>query len=68
MQDARTLACARPTRFRLLREGGTMVSPTTMAAVRASGAIPNADYLLSAEGIRKEFPGVVALDDVQFKL
>jgi inositol transport system ATP-binding protein len=45
-----------------------MVSPTTMAAVRASGAIPNADYLLSAEGIRKEFPGVVALDDVQFKL
>ena len=45
-----------------------MVSPTTMAAVRASGAIPNAEYLLSAEGIRKEFPGVVALDDVQFKL
>jgi inositol transport system ATP-binding protein len=45
-----------------------MVSPTTMAAVRASGAIPNAEYLLSAEGIRKEFPGVVALDDVEFKL
>ena len=45
-----------------------MVSPTTMAAVRTSGAIPNAEYLLSAEGIRKEFPGVVALDDVQFKL
>jgi len=45
-----------------------VVSPSTMAAVRASGAIPNAEYLLSAEGIRKEFPGVVALDDVQFKL
>ncbi|MDX3927182.1 MAG: sugar ABC transporter ATP-binding protein [Shinella sp.] len=45
-----------------------MVSPTTMAAVRASGAIPNAEYLLAAEGIRKEFPGVVALDDVQFRL
>lgn len=45
-----------------------MVSPTTMAAVRASGAVPNAEYLLSVEGIRKEFPGVVALDDVQFKL
>ena len=45
-----------------------MVSPTTMAAVRASGAIPNAEYLLSAEGVRKEFPGVVALDDVQFRL
>ncbi len=45
-----------------------MVSPTTMAAVRASGAVPNAEYLLSVEGIRKEFPGVVALDDVQFRL
>jgi inositol transport system ATP-binding protein len=39
-----------------------------MAAVRASGAVPKAEYLLSAEGIRKEFPGVVALDDVEFKL
>ncbi|NKM11930.1 ATP-binding cassette domain-containing protein [Rhizobium laguerreae] len=44
------------------------VSPTTMAAVHASGAVPNAEYLLSAEGVRKEFPGVVALDDVQFRL
>ncbi len=44
------------------------VSPSTMAAVRASGAVPNAEYLLSAEGVRKEFPGVVALDDVQFRL
>ncbi|ARO32157.1 MULTISPECIES: sugar ABC transporter ATP-binding protein [unclassified Rhizobium] len=44
------------------------VSPTTMAAVRASGAVPNAEFLLSAEGVRKEFPGVVALDDVQFRL
>ncbi|WP_254689540.1 sugar ABC transporter ATP-binding protein [Shinella daejeonensis] len=45
-----------------------MVSPTTMAAIRTSGAAPNAEYLLTAEGIRKEFPGVVALDDVQFRL
>ncbi|MCJ7997307.1 sugar ABC transporter ATP-binding protein [Rhizobium cremeum] len=45
-----------------------MVSPTTMAAVRKSGAIPNAEFLLLAEGIRKEFPGVVALDDVSFQL
>ena len=45
-----------------------VVSPSTMAAVRASGAVPNADYLLNAEGIRKEFPGVVALDDVSFRL
>ncbi|MCG5480164.1 MAG: sugar ABC transporter ATP-binding protein [Ensifer alkalisoli] len=44
------------------------LSPTTMAAVRASGATPNAEYLLAAEGVRKEFPGVVALDDVEFKL
>ncbi|MCM2474286.1 sugar ABC transporter ATP-binding protein [Rhizobium sp. CG5] len=45
-----------------------MVSPTTMAAVRKSGAIPNSEYLLTAEGVRKEFPGVVALDDVTFRL
>ncbi|CAN7478565.1 sugar ABC transporter ATP-binding protein [Rhizobium rhizogenes] len=45
-----------------------VVSPSTMAAVRASGVVPNAAYLLSAEGIRKEFPGVVALDDVSFRL
>jgi len=45
-----------------------MISPTTMKAVRLSGAIPGSEYLLEVEGVRKEFPGVVALDDVQFKL
>ena len=40
------------------------LSPSTMAAVRASGAIPQAEYLLNVENIRKEFPGVLALDDV----
>jgi ABC-type sugar transport system, ATPase component len=45
-----------------------MVSPATMAAVRKSGAVPNSEYLLTAEGIRKEFPGVLALDDVSFRL
>ncbi|MGG6897818.1 sugar ABC transporter ATP-binding protein [Rhizobium sp. BR 315] len=45
-----------------------VVSPSTMAAVRASGVVPNAAYLLSAESIRKEFPGVLALDDVSFHL
>jgi len=45
-----------------------MVSPSTMAAVRKSGAIPNSEFLMTAEGIRKEFPGVVALDDVSFRL
>src|SRR5262249_50468256 len=52
----------------LSREGAMVVSPSTMAAVRASGAVPNAEFLLAAEGIRKEFPGVVALDDVTFRL
>ncbi len=44
------------------------VSPRTMAAVRQSGAVPGAEYLLTAENVRKEFPGVIALDDVQFRL
>ncbi|EJN04519.1 sugar ABC transporter ATP-binding protein [Phyllobacterium sp. YR531] len=44
------------------------LSPSTMAAVRASGAVPQAEYLLNVENIRKEFPGVLALDDVQFRL
>jgi len=54
--------------IRAAREEKMAVSPSTMAAVRASGAVPNAAYLLSAEGIRKEFPGVLALDDVSFRL
>ena len=45
-----------------------MLSPSTMKAVRESGAIPGAEVLLAIEGVRKEFPGVLALDDVQFKL
>lgn len=45
-----------------------MLSPTIMAAVRASGAVPNSEYLLTVENARKEFPGVVALDDVSFRL
>src|SRR5262245_30295483 len=45
-----------------------MLSPSTMRIVRESGAVPNAEYLLEVEGVRKEFPGVVALDDVQFRL
>ncbi|MGO4842728.1 D-xylose ABC transporter ATP-binding protein, partial [Rhizobiaceae sp. 2RAB30] len=45
-----------------------MISPSTMAAVRSSGAIPGSEYLLTIENVRKEFPGVLALDDVSFKL
>ena len=45
-----------------------MLSPSTFAAVRESGAVPASDYLLEVENVRKEFPGVLALDDVQFRL
>src|SRR5262249_10056571 len=45
-----------------------MLSPSTMKMVRESGAIPESEYLLDVEGVRKEFPGVVALDDVRFRL
>jgi inositol transport system ATP-binding protein len=45
-----------------------MVSPATMKIVRESGAVPGAEYLLEVDDVRKEFPGVVALDNVKFKL
>ncbi|UXM94412.1 sugar ABC transporter ATP-binding protein [Bartonella sp. HY329] len=45
-----------------------VVSPVTISALRHVGIKANAEYLLVAENIRKEFPGVVALDNVQFKL
>ena len=45
-----------------------MLSPSTMRIVRESGAVPNSEFLLEVEGVRKEFPGVVALDDVLFRL
>jgi len=38
-----------------------------MAAIR-SAAVPNAPFLLASEGIRKEFPGSLALDKVSFYL
>ena len=45
-----------------------MLSPTTMKAVRESGAVPHSAYLLEVGGVRKAFPGVVALDNVSFRL
>jgi inositol transport system ATP-binding protein len=45
-----------------------MISPSTMKIVRESGAVPNSEYLLEVANVRKEFPGVVALDDVSFRL
>ncbi len=45
-----------------------MLSPSTFKAVRLSGAVPNAAYLLEVDHVRKEFPGVVALDDVMLRV
>ena len=45
-----------------------MLSPSTAQVVRESGAIPNAEYLLEVANVRKAFPGVLALDDVSFRL
>jgi inositol transport system ATP-binding protein len=44
------------------------ISPSTMQAVRESGAVPGSEYLLEVEDVRKEFPGVIALDKVQLRL
>ncbi len=45
-----------------------MLSPATFKAVREYGAVPGSDYLLEVEGVRKAFPGVVALDDVSLRV
>ncbi|MCZ7451366.1 sugar ABC transporter ATP-binding protein [Agrobacterium rhizogenes] len=44
------------------------VSPSTIKAVRESGAVPVAEYLLEVRDVRKEFSGNVALDNVSFCL
>jgi inositol transport system ATP-binding protein len=45
-----------------------MLSPSTAQVVRESGAVPGAEYLLEVENVRKAFPGVLALDNVSFRL
>ncbi|MDE2445779.1 MAG: sugar ABC transporter ATP-binding protein [Alphaproteobacteria bacterium] len=45
-----------------------MVSPSTMKIVRESGAVPGSEFVLEVSEVRKEFPGVVALDNVKFQL
>ena len=45
-----------------------MLSPSTAQIVRESGAVPDAEYLLEVENVRKAFPGVLALDNVSFRL
>ncbi len=44
------------------------ISPSTAEIVRQSGAVPGAEYLLEVSNVRKAFPGVLALDDVSFRL
>jgi inositol transport system ATP-binding protein len=45
-----------------------MQSTGTMEAAPAGGAAVDGGYLLEVENVRKEFPGVVALDNVQLRL
>jgi inositol transport system ATP-binding protein len=45
-----------------------MSSPSVTQAATNGAAAANSDFLLRVEGVRKEFPGVVALDDVSFRL
>jgi inositol transport system ATP-binding protein len=45
-----------------------MVSPSTAAAIKRVLDATESDGLLAIEGIRKEFPGVLALDDVQLRV
>jgi inositol transport system ATP-binding protein len=44
------------------------LSPSTAEVIRQSGVVPGSEYLLEVEGVRKAFPGVLALDDVSFRL
>jgi inositol transport system ATP-binding protein len=45
-----------------------MTSSSSMQPATSSAAAANSEFLLQVEGVRKEFPGVVALDDVAFRL
>jgi len=45
-----------------------MSSASTPAAARDRASAAGSEYLLTIENARKEFPGVVALDDVSFRL
>lgn len=45
-----------------------MISPSTAAAIQRTLDATETDGLLAIEGIRKEFPGVVALDNVKLRV
>src|SRR3974377_707400 len=44
------------------------ISPSTAGGIRQRGTIRGAEYLLEVANVRKAFPGVLALDDVSFRL
>src|SRR6202034_4016233 len=50
------------------RNAMATISPSTAEIVRQSGAVTGAEYLLEVSNVRKAFPGVLALDDVSFRL
>ncbi len=43
-------------------------TPSTAEIVRQAGVVPGSEFLLEVEHVSKTFPGVKALDDVQFRL
>ena len=45
-----------------------MLSPATFKTIREAGVVSRADYLLEVDNVRKEFPGVVALDNVNLRV
>ena len=45
-----------------------MIGPTIAHADQESNIIADCEYLLRVDHVRKEFPGVIALDNVSFKL
>lgn len=45
-----------------------MLSPSTIQVVHESGFASGSQYLLDVKGVRKEFPGVLALDGVELRL
>ena len=44
------------------------LTPSTAEIIRQSGVAPGSEFLLEVEHVSKTFPGVKALDDVQFRL
>ncbi len=45
-----------------------MLSPQAFKTIGEAGVAPKADYLLEVDNVRKEFPGVVALDNVNLRV